>query len=89
MKVRDVLVQIVAEISGRPVADVAASLEWFSEMHPELKEDLDRPAPPGLLDKLREEKPGITAWAMEGARRLCRQGGFTKPRNPARRTGRC
>ena len=80
--------RLTAEISGRPVQDVAASLEWFCELYPELNEDLDRPAPPGILDKLREEKPGIAAWALEGARRRYRQGGFTEPGKRAHRAER-
>lgn len=81
MNQRDMWIQLGAELSGRPVEDVAADFERFCAMYPGFREGLDRPMPPELIDKLREELPGIALWALEGLREQYQKGDYRKTNN--------
>lgn len=62
---KEVLMKIFAEASGRDQLEVEDSFNDFLEMFP-LRGNLDKEAPPGMLEKLRAELPGIRQWLIQG-----------------------
>lgn len=70
MKRIEIMAQILSEVSERPVSEVREGLELFAASHPspQFHEELSEAEAEKLLKELRQEKSGIAAWLVQGAR---------------------
>lgn len=69
MTKKDIIVQVLVEVSGRPVDFVRGLLEQFEKEHPGSKWHDEMPGEEAqrMLSDLRREKAGIMAWLVRGA----------------------
>ena len=69
MTKKDIIVQVLVEVSEKPVDFVKGLLERFDEEHPGAKwnDELPDEEAQRMLSDLRREKSGIMAWLVRGA----------------------
>lgn len=84
---REVWITIMSEVTGQPKAAVAANVEAMFRTFPDTDRSWwDQPAPPNMLDQLRQEKPAIMNWLLEGRRKVVSgQSQFLNPDGTPRR----
>ncbi len=70
MKRRDVFIQILHEVSGRPKADIEKDMPLFVKPDPGLDAEISDAEYEQLLNKMRGEKEGIAKWGIIGLQRL-------------------
>lgn len=66
---REVMIQILSEVSGKPEELVAQVISCFVPESKEMDGELSKGEGEKLLESLRHEKSGILNWLIEGRRR--------------------
>ena len=68
MKRRDVFIQILHEVSGKPKEFIGDALNMFWKIHPmpKMEEEISDTEYQQELDGMRKEKEGIKHWIMSG-----------------------
>ncbi len=79
MTYKEIFIQILSEVSGKPKKELSDLLTIIRSTHPGGKWDnvLSQKESDDLLNKLRKEAPGILRWLYEGAAEVERHGSNT------------
>lgn len=71
MNTRDIMITILAEVSGKAAGDIGRMIDVMCAAHPAARGRLEREVPDAeaeaTLTQLRAEAPGILAWLERGA----------------------